>query len=81
MARNAREDRLAQPEELWERLDPGSEVPAGECPDCGALAYLAENPQRMKLDDLLERALAALAHSGIDPTFQADISRTLGGEK
>jgi hypothetical protein len=26
--------------ELNRRLDPGSIVPAGECPDCGALVYL-----------------------------------------
>ena len=24
---------------LGERLNPGSEVPVGECPDCGCLAY------------------------------------------
>jgi hypothetical protein len=33
-------------ENLFERLDVGSEVPAGECPKCGALAYL-------KTDDLI----------------------------
>lgn len=27
---------------LLERLDPGAEVPAGECPGCGAFAYLAD---------------------------------------
>jgi hypothetical protein len=27
---------------LSERLDPGGTVPAGECPKCGALAYLEE---------------------------------------
>lgn len=32
---------------LCERLDPGSEVPAGECPECGALAYLVDG-QRVK---------------------------------
>lgn len=26
--------------DLAQRLDVGSEVPAGECPKCGALAYL-----------------------------------------
>lgn len=29
--------------DLYERLDIGSEVPAGECPDCGCLAYLVED--------------------------------------
>lgn len=32
-------DDLAEPKRLHERLDPGGTVPAGECPDCGALAY------------------------------------------
>lgn len=28
-----------------ERLTPGSPVPAGQCPRCGALAYIAEEPE------------------------------------
>lgn len=32
-------EELNEPEHLSERLDPGGTVPAGECPDCGALAY------------------------------------------
>lgn len=31
---------LSEVHHLAERLDPGGEVPAGECPECGALAYL-----------------------------------------
>ncbi len=31
---------LAGIPDLWERLDPGGVVPAGECPRCGALSYL-----------------------------------------
>lgn len=31
---------LSQVEHLLERIDPGGTVPIGECPDCGALAYL-----------------------------------------
>lgn len=27
-------------ENLYERLDPGAEVPAGQCPKCGALCYV-----------------------------------------
>ena len=30
--------------DIGQRLDPGSTVPAGECPKCGALAYL-HSPQ------------------------------------
>ena len=29
-----------EPRDLWARVDAGCEVPAGECPQCGALAYL-----------------------------------------
>ena len=28
------------PYTLWERLDENGPMPAGECPTCGALAYL-----------------------------------------
>ena len=34
--------RLAKPKDLALRLDPNDVVPAGECPECGALAYLIE---------------------------------------
>lgn len=34
------ESTLRQPADLEQRLDPGGEVPLGECPGCGALAYL-----------------------------------------
>jgi hypothetical protein len=36
---------------LWERLDAGSEVPAGECPECGAFAYLVRDEDRAKAVD------------------------------
>jgi DNA-directed RNA polymerase subunit RPC12/RpoP len=32
---------------LAERLDPGGIVPAGECPECGALVYLEDQPVRV----------------------------------
>lgn len=42
------EDDLAKPlfeiHHLAERLDPGSTVPAGECPECGSLAYPVAEP-------------------------------------
>ena len=31
---------LGSVEDLLQRIDPGSEVPAGECPKCGALCYV-----------------------------------------
>lgn len=38
------EDTLDDIEDLAERLTPGGVVPAGQCPSCGALAYL-DNPE------------------------------------
>ena len=32
-------------DDLEQRLDPGSVVPAGQCPSCGALAYLRRDTE------------------------------------
>lgn len=44
---------------LPSRLDPGSIVPSGECPDCGALCHPDQNPaqQRNDLAGVLEQLL------------------------
>src|SRR5712671_5260125 len=37
--------------DLQERIEPGGEVPVGECPSCGALAYLTvEEPSQTRPD-------------------------------
>ena len=36
------EDELDPIQDLEQRLTPGGVVPAGQCPHCGALAYLVE---------------------------------------
>jgi len=46
---------LVEPKRLSERLDPGGTVPAGECPECSALAYL--------LDDPLDKLAAEIGYS------------------
>ncbi len=51
---------LSDIQDIFERIDPGSEVPAGECPECGALAYvLAQdnhyNSGERKLVELIAR--------------------------
>lgn len=33
---------------IGERLSPGSEVPAGECPECRALAYVARETAKVE---------------------------------
>ncbi len=53
-------DQLAPADDLEGRLDPGSEVPAGECPECGALAYLVVSPLKRLLAEA-EQLLGALA--------------------
>lgn len=45
------QDLRAQLEEVeypLERLEPGSIVPAGECPECGAFAYIDDGEQRLR---------------------------------
>lgn len=37
------EDKLNEIKDLSQRIDAGSEVPDGECPACGALAYLVDD--------------------------------------
>lgn len=34
---------LGEIKDAEQRLTPGGEVPAGECPDCGCLAYVVPN--------------------------------------
>ena len=56
--------------DIQERIDPGSIVPAGECPDCGALAYLDKTLEaedaRAKKEDAGRAMLAVLKY--IDKT-------------
>lgn len=39
---------LDEVEDLETRLEPGREVPAGECSDCGALVYMGPQPKEGK---------------------------------
>jgi hypothetical protein len=32
--------------DFWSRAEVGSDIPAGDCPDCGAFCYLVDNPHR-----------------------------------
>jgi predicted RNA-binding Zn-ribbon protein involved in translation (DUF1610 family) len=41
-----------------QRLHPGEEIPAGECPECGALSYLANPPEWTLAGRLAREALA-----------------------
>ena len=43
--------------DIEERLDPGGIIPAGECPECGALAYVIEDAKPKLLIDVLRGIL------------------------
>jgi len=43
--------------DLLERLDVGGTVPAGECPDCGALVYREEDRTPLRVPDVVLKAL------------------------
>jgi len=40
-----RASRLEMVADIQERINPGFEVPAGQCPQCGALSYLKTPPK------------------------------------
>lgn len=50
---------LADCEYLFERLDPGAEVPAGDCPECRCFCYLVKEP---KLDEYTLRVIETREH-------------------
>jgi hypothetical protein len=35
-------DELRGYRDFWSRVEPGNEIPAGDCPECGAFAYLVK---------------------------------------
>ena len=49
--------------DFWSRVDVGGEVPAGDCPKCGAFCYLVDNPHKAKAAPELLEALEAAAVS------------------
>jgi hypothetical protein len=63
---------------LWERLDPGSEVPAGECPACGAFAYLIRDEDKIKaIEDTMGPALNAMAGQPLWENDEIQFARLL----
>jgi hypothetical protein len=70
--------------DVQERLDPGGEVPCGECPECGALAYLKapeEWTNRFKLEKLRMKAKVMRDALGTAESFMTGFegSETDGG--
>lgn len=50
-------DKLDSIADAQHRITPGEETPAGECPECGALAYLANPPEWTLAGRLAKEAL------------------------
>jgi len=57
---------LFETRDLASRLEPGEEVPAGECPKCAALCYLEDPPAHTAAGQL--KKLEAEKENGAPPT-------------
>jgi hypothetical protein len=64
--------------DVQERLDPGGVVPAGQCPECGALSYLVNDPYQATRESVLSHAyvkaladIALLFHGVLVVTLNA----------
>ena len=51
-------NQLDEPSHFWDRLSPGSIVPHGDCPKCGAFCYADEDPIQTELVDVLSELQA-----------------------
>ena len=58
--------------DLLARLEPGGTVPAGECPQCGALVYPAEAPQAPRPGDHEPARILILLEGGLVSDVLAD---------
>lgn len=67
---------LCDVEDLFQRIDPGSEVPAGECPECGCLAYIVpeENVYASSERGLLE-AMKRIRCTSVKETFHGNVEQ------
>lgn len=76
---------LGHVEDLEIRLEPGGEVPAGECPDCGALVYLGPQPKEeeshtVTINEVLEILNKRISHSDFPGRAALDIiTQAFGG--
>lgn len=71
--------------DLWERVEPGGIMPAGECPECGALAYPVQPAPATKRDEvaLYARILAECPAGYVRDilrNIQADVTRAIAND-
>ena len=50
-------DELAEIQDFYLRVEPGDEVPAGQCPECGALCSICQDEPDDEDDDLTDERL------------------------
>lgn len=80
-------EELAPIKRLYERMDPGGKVPDGECPKCGALAYLPPDeswPQGEELltaAEALHRYLCRADLGRLGTTMAGKLARAIDREK
>ena len=58
---SGRESQLREISDFWGRVDVGGEMPAGECPECQALAYLVNSYAARKDQTVLPTVYGVLA--------------------
>lgn len=75
-----RGDRLDMITDIQERIDPGCIVPAGQCPNCGALAYY-QNPPSWTSQQTLNEAEAFIAGYEDLRMGVADLLKTIRSAK
>ena len=66
--------------DLLDRIDPGGEVPAGECKKCGALTYLVQNPSMKDRASLLRSAAAFLEGDDLGDRERVELTEDLLAE-
>lgn len=67
-------DDVPEISDFWGRTDPGCEMPAAQCPECGGLVY-DEHGITWKRDQLLEAARAVVAALAAYKTGDAQFSQ------
>jgi hypothetical protein len=55
--------------DLWSRVEAGNEVPAGDCPDCGAFCYLIKPERPIGVVVVIDRGVVRDALSSVPGGF------------
>ena len=70
---------MADIEDFFSRVDPGEEIPSGECPECGALVHICKPADGLDARGRVVRNMALLmANRQDEKTFQEIWGESLG---